>query len=82
MDNIRGSEYRVDADGNPISQQIPYVHEPPPPHRAADSPVPGKETQEEPQPATRWILAISVGILILAGVAAVVRWRRRPAESS
>jgi hypothetical protein len=81
-DNIRGSEYRVDADGNPISQQIPYVHEPPPPASAADAPIPGTETQEEPQSATRWILPISVGILIVGGVAAFRQRRRRQAEST
>jgi outer membrane lipoprotein-sorting protein len=80
-DNIRGSEYRVDADGNPISQQIPYVHEPPPPGSAGDVPIPGTETQEEPQSATRWILPISLGILIVGGVAAFRRRRRTQAES-
>lgn len=80
-DNIRGCEYRVDADGNPISQEVPYVHEPPNQASAANAPITGTETQEEPKSATRWILPISLGILIVAGVAAYRRRLRRQAES-
>jgi hypothetical protein len=81
-DGIRGTNYRVGSKGNRISPEIPFGKIPPPPVGAVAQVVPGSETQEEPKPITRWILPLSVGILVLAAIAALVRrWRRSAAES-
>lgn len=82
-DSIRGCEYRVDADGNQISQATPLGREPPPPGNAGDVKHDfGAETQTEPRTLSHWILPISFGILIAGGVAAFLRRRRRQAESA
>lgn len=81
-DAIRGCEYRVDAEGNQISQETPYGREPPPPGNDWDAQAFGTETHEEPRPWSHWIITISFGILITGGVAAFLRRRRRQAESA
>lgn len=82
-DDIRGCQYRIDANGNQISKETPFGREPPPPGDSGDEKQAfGTETQEEPQPLSRWILPISVGILISGGVAAFLRGRKRQAESA
>jgi hypothetical protein len=77
-DTIAGSTYRVDAQGNPISPAIPFAGVPPPPAADGVAPAAGKETQDEPLPATRWILPVSVCLIIAGAMIAVVRrWKRR-----
>lgn len=80
-DKIRGCEYRIDAEGNPISKEVPFGRGDPPPIKEGDAQSAGTETQEEPRPASRWILPISLGILIVGGVAAFLRRRRRQGEA-
>ncbi len=74
-DSIRGTSYRVDPDGNRIGPETPLGTVPP--LAAGEELERGSESVEEPKTITRWILPVSIGVLALAGVAAVVRrWRR------
>jgi hypothetical protein len=75
-DSIRGTRYRVDAEGNRISPETPMGAVPPPPEGEPAVHPPGRETQEEPRPVTRWIMPVSLGMLALGGILFVVRrWR-------
>jgi hypothetical protein len=75
-DSIRGTSYRVDANGNRISPETLMGNVPPPPEGEPALAHPGRETQEEPRPATRWIMPVSLGMLALGGILFVVRrWR-------
>jgi len=78
-DAIRGTRYRIDSNGNRISEETPYANVksiPPPGVDPSDDP-PHVETREEPRSWTRWILPISVAILVAGLIAAHIRRRRR-----
>lgn len=79
-DSIHRTNYRVDAEGRPITAEKAYPARPvPPPHvsEAAPLPEPGMETHEEPRPASRLILPISLLVLVVGVSLAVVRrWRQ------
>jgi hypothetical protein len=79
-DGIRGTSYRVDAEGNPISPETPMGTVPPPAEGEPALHPPGHETREEPRPASRWILPVSLGMLALGGILFVVRRRRTAAR--
>ncbi len=77
VDSIRGTTYNADSAGNAISKETALTKQPPPPPaNAAAPPGPGRETLDEPRSVARWILPASLGVLLLAGVAALVRRRR------
>jgi hypothetical protein len=80
-DSIRGTVYRVDAVGNRTSPETPMGKIPPPPEEEPALQPPGQETQEEPRPATRWILPVSLGILTMGGILFVLRRWRSAAQS-
>jgi hypothetical protein len=83
-DDIRGVKYRVNSEGKPISAEEPVSRVILPPAVGDDVPSSARrETQEEPRSMLRWILPVSIGILVLGVVAALVRcWRRPAAEDS
>jgi hypothetical protein len=74
-DGIKGTRYRVDAQGNQISEGIPLTRGPAAPI-PGDRPPAGSETQAEPGSAMRWILPISLLVLAMASVAGLLRRRR------
>lgn len=76
-DRVKGTRYRVDSSGNPISKEVPLEKYGPPPilPRRADGP--STETSEEPR-SVNWLLYGSVGLLAL-GILLVVRHRRQQA---
>lgn len=79
-DLVRGESYYIDAAGNPISKPIKLstAPVPPPPLPEGHIPVPGTESLEEPGGITRWLLPVSLSMLVLAAVAAALRrWRTR-----
>jgi hypothetical protein len=75
-DTIRGTQYRVDSQGNMMSKETPMGREAPPPDQTRTESEWATETQEEPRSAVRWILPVSFGIVTVAGVAAFVQRRR------
>ncbi len=82
-DSVRGAEYRVNSEGKRISPEVPLAGGVPPPSSGmAASSDAGTETQEEPRSLTRWILPVSLGILVLAGVTAFLRHKRRARAAS
>lgn len=75
-DGIRGTEYRADAEGNRLSAETPLGRGQPPPQTESDPSALRTETLEGPRSLTRWILPASVALLLLAGIAAIVRRQR------
>jgi hypothetical protein len=73
FDKVRGSSYRVNADGVAVSSEIPIEKIPVIPPPAAGEEL-QQETTEEPRRAGWWILPVS-GALV--GVAVVVAFLRR-----
>ena len=73
-DSIRGTSYRVDSDGNPLSVEKPLGTVPPPAPSRLAGPDGGAETAEEPQSRFRWILPVSIG-LVAVGILLTVRKR-------
>jgi len=73
-DHIRGVKYRANSEGNPISKEEPLRSGRVIP-AAPLGDDPPRETQEEPKSATRWILPVSGGILVIGLAAAFVRRR-------
>lgn len=75
-DSIKGTSYRVDPEGNPLSSGQPMARVGPPPLAEGVAPGTGKETEEEPKPLSRWILPCSLLALALGGGGALARrWR-------
>jgi hypothetical protein len=75
-DDIRNTQYRVDPMGNPTSKETPLGPRQPSPASQNAPATLGTVTEEEPQSLTRWILPVSLGILLVAAVAAYLRRRR------
>jgi hypothetical protein len=75
-DSIRGTSYRVDPEGNPLSGEVPLGRNPPPSTVESAKPEHNSETTEEPRPWSRWIIPISI-CLILVGLALAVRRRMK-----
>ncbi len=77
-DDTRGTTYRIDENGKRISSETPMAKAviPPP---SADLPTsgPNTETKEEPLSWYRWILPVSLAILVVGIVAAYLRRRRK-----
>lgn len=76
-DDIRGTSYRVDRDGNPISKENALARIAPPPLAATSAAAPRTETHVEPESWTRWILPLSVAGLAFACLLLVLRRRHR-----
>ena len=76
-DRVKGTSYRVDPSGRPISAETPLDKHGPPDLLPRQSARGNKETTEEPR-SINWVLFGSVG-LIATGLALVVRNRRRHA---
>ncbi len=74
-DSIRGTEYRVNPEGQPISKETPLGRDQPPP-RNESAPVGGVDTQEEPRSLLRLLVPVSLGALALAALLAFYRFRR------
>lgn len=79
-DGVKGTKYKVDENGKPISEPVP---DPPgnlSPTAAAESSTPPLtprlETQVEPSSSTWWVLPCSFGVLALGGVLMYRRSRR------
>jgi len=77
-DAVRGTMYKVNSDGQPLTAEKPLGSVPPPVPSQAAGPESGAETSEEPSDISRWILPISVGLIVVAGaLAAYRRWKSR-----
>lgn len=77
-DSVRGTTYRVDSEGNPLSAEKPLGTAPPPAPSRLAGPDKGAETVAEPRPRSRWILPVSVGLLVLGGFLAIRRrWKAK-----
>ncbi|MCI0639879.1 MAG: hypothetical protein L0Y72_07985 [Gemmataceae bacterium] len=74
-DGVQGVTYRVDAQGNRISDATPLTRLAPPPPKSISESIPGVETQDEPTSVTQWILPISLGILLLGVLGTFARRR-------
>ena len=78
-DSIRGTYYRVDADGTPLTKERELKARPSPSNSSDDSsqPVYVAETKEEPKPwFSSWLPWVS-GALIVIGLALAVHRRRK-----
>lgn len=79
VDRIRGTYYRVDPGGNAISAETPLTKAIPPPSVEPGGKLTlGSESEDEPKSFVQWLLPTSVGILLLAGLFALLRRWRRP----
>jgi len=82
-DSITGTQYRVDSEGNAISKKTPLGTPPPPPAGELPQVGQGMESQGEPESITRWILPVSVMVLVLAGgFAVLIRLRKHKSVAS
>ncbi len=81
-DSIRGVRYRVNQEGTPISPEEPIQSGRviPPPSPGEDPATDAKaETREEPRSVTRWILPVSLGILVVGIIGTLIRRQKRKA---
>jgi len=79
-DSVTNTTYQIDADGRPTSGSAPLGTIPPPPAGKMEPTIAPTETTEEPASPTRWVLPISLAVL-LAGIGLYV-YRRLRSRSS
>lgn len=72
-DSIKKTSYKIDEDGNPLTKEVPLSMIPPAPAGKSDAVVPMTETKEEPASSTRWIIPVSLGLIIVAIVLLIRR---------
>jgi hypothetical protein len=81
-DLIKGTRYKVDPNGNPMSTGEPLARNPPPPLAEGVRSEAMMETQEEPKSLSRLILPVTVCLVVLGLVAILARRWRGKANAS